>query len=184
MWKNSTERYGTLSLGLHWLMLVLMVAVYATIELRELYPKGSELREALKMWHFMLGLSVFGLVWLRLLARVIAPSPRIVPAQKGWEALLAKGGHGALYLLMIGVPLLGWLVLSAAGKPIPFFGWELPPLIGENKELAGQLKELHETAGVAGYFLIALHAAAALFHHYIKRDNTLLMMLPQRQRKR
>jgi cytochrome b561 len=164
-------------------MLVLMVAVYATIELREFYPKGSDPREALKVWHFMLGLSIFGLVWLRLLMRLIAPTPRIVPEQKPLEALLAKLMHGALYLLMIAVPLVGWLLLSAAGKPIPFFGLELPPLIGESKAVAEQLKELHETAGEVGYFLIALHAAAALFHHYVKKDNTLLMMLPERHGK-
>ncbi len=184
MWKNSSERYGSISIGLHWLMLLLMVAVYATIELRELYPKGSEPREALKTWHFMLGLSIFGLVWLRLLMRVIAPSPRIVPQQKPMEALVAQLMHVVLYLLMIGLPLAGWLVLSAAGKPIPFFGLQLPPLLGESKELAGQLKELHETVGEAGYYLIALHAAAALFHHYVRGDNTLMMMLPERWTKK
>lgn len=184
MWKNSSERYGSLSIGLHWLMLLLMVAVYATIELRELYPKGSDPREALKTWHFMIGLSIFGLVWLRLLLRIIAPTPRIVPVQGPLEALLATLMHAALYLLMMAVPLVGWLLLSAAGEPIPFFGLELPALIGESKEVAGQLKELHETAGEVGYFLIALHAVAALFHHYVKKDNTLLMMLPEHKGKK
>ncbi|MNP75825.1 hypothetical protein D3C76_1729480 [compost metagenome] len=81
---------------------------------------------------------------------------------------------------MIGAPLAGWLILSAAGKPIPFFGLELPALIGPDKELAGQIKELHELAGTAGYWLIGLHAVAALFHHYVSRDNTLVRMLPGR----
>jgi len=182
MWKNSSERYGSISMWLHWLMLVLIVAVYATIELRGLFPKGSDPREALKSWHFMLGLSIFGLVWLRLLMRAIAPTPHIVPEQNPLEALLAKLMHAALYVLMIGLPLLGWMMLSAAGKPIPFFGLELPPLIGESKELAGQFKEVHEEVGELGYFLIALHAAAALFHHYVRKDNTLLMMLPERKK--
>ena len=61
-WKNTNYRYGSLSIGLHWLMFLLMIAVYATIELREFYPKGSDPREALKVWHFMLGLSVLALV--------------------------------------------------------------------------------------------------------------------------
>lgn len=65
-WKNTTDRYGSLSIAMHWLMLALLVAVYACIELREFYPKGSDPREALKQWHFMLGLAVFVLVWLRL----------------------------------------------------------------------------------------------------------------------
>ena len=161
-------------------MLLLLVAVYACIELREFYPKGTDPREALKAWHFMLGMLVFVLVWIRLLARLLAPSPRVEPPPPAWQALLATLVHAALYVLMIGLPLLGWLVLSAAGKPIPFFGLQLPALIGENKELATQLKEIHAVAGTVGYYLIGVHAAAALFHHYILRDNALVQMLPRR----
>jgi len=95
--------------------------------------------------------------------------------------LAAKLGHLALYALMIITPLLGWLTLSASGKPIPFFGLELPALTGENKELAKQLKEVHETIGTLGYFLIGLHVAAALYHHLVKHDNTMTRMLPERR---
>lgn len=180
MTANTSNRYGSLSIGMHWLMLVLIVAVYACIELREFYPKGSDPREALKAWHFMLGMTVFVLVWARLAARLFIPAPRIEPAPAAWQALLAKLVHMALYVLMIGLPLSGWLILSAAGKPVPFFGLQLPALIGENKELAKSLKEIHEVVGIAGYYLIGIHAAAALFHHYFQRDNTLVRMLPRR----
>lgn len=179
-WKNTANRYGSLSIGIHWLMLLLFIAVYASINLRELYPKGSDLREALKTWHFMLGMLVFVLVWLRLAARLSGPTPGIQPEPASWQQLSAKLLHLALYVLMIGMPLTGWLLLSASGKPIPFFGLELPALIGENKDLAAQLKELHEFVGTTGYYLIGLHAAAALYHHYLKRDNTLTRMLPSR----
>ena len=94
------------------------------------------------------------------------------------QKLVAKLMHAALYALMIGMPLLGWLVLSAEGDPIPFFGLQLPPLIGPNEGLEETIKEIHETFGTVGYFLIGLHAAAALFHHYFVRDNTLKRMLP------
>lgn len=177
---NTTQRYGSLSIGLHWLMLVLMVAVYACIELRELYPKGSDPREMLKAWHFMLGLLIFLLAALRLGVRLGGPVPAIVPDPAPWQKLAASIAHGLLYVLMLALPLVGWLTLSAAGKPIPFFGLELPPLTGENKELAGSLKAIHKTAGTAGYYLIGLHTAAALFHHYFIRDNTLRRMLPGR----
>lgn len=180
-WKNTTSRYGSLSIGIHWLMLLLFIAVYACIELRELYPKGSDPREALKTWHFMLGMLVFVLVWARLAARLSGPAPAIRPEPPNWQQLSASLLHLALYALMIGMPLSGWLLLSAAGKPIPFFGLQLPALISENKELAKQIKELHETIGTAGYYLIGLHAAAALYHHYIKRDNTMARMLPVRK---
>ncbi len=173
-------RYGRLSISLHWLMVLLIAAVYATIELRGNFPKGSETRDLLKQWHFMLGLSVFALVWLRLLARWLRPAPLAVASAK-WEQQLAKLAHLALYGLMIGLPLLGWLTLSAAGKPIPFFGLELPALLSPDKGLAGDIKEIHETVAELGYWLIGLHAAAALFHHYVRRDDVLRRMLPQRR---
>ncbi|MBW8457681.1 MAG: cytochrome b [Thiobacillus sp.] len=179
--KNSTLRYGSLSIGIHWLMLLLFVAVYGTIELRELFEKGSDPREALKTWHFMFGMLVFVLVWLRLAARLSGPTPAILPKPPGLQQLSSKLLHLALYLLMIGMPLTGWLMLSAAGKPIPFFGLELPALIDENKDLAKQIKEVHEFVGTTGYFLIGLHTVAALYHHYIKHDNTLTRMLSGRK---
>jgi cytochrome b561 len=177
-WRNSTGRYGSLSIGLHWVMLLLLIAVFACIELRELFPKGSDPREALKTWHYMLGLSVFALVSLRLAVHIIGPIPDIVPDPPKWQKIFARVMHLALYAFMIGMPLAGWLILSAAGKPIPFFGLYLPALISENKPLAKALAEIHKTIGTAGYFLIGLHAAAALFHHYIVRDNTLRRILP------
>lgn len=179
--KNSTLRYGSLSIGIHWLMLLLFVAVYGTVELHELFEKGSNLRETLMTWHFMLGMLVFVLVWLRLAARLSGPTPAILPEPPGLQQRSSKLLHLALYLLMIGMPLTGWLMLSAAGKPIPFFGLELPALIGENKGLAKQVKEVHEFVGTTGYFLIGLHTVAALYHHYIKHDNTLTRMLPGRK---
>lgn len=180
-WKNTATRYGSLSIGIHWLMLLLFVAVYGTIELRELFEKGSDLREGLKTWHFMLGMLVFVLVWPRIAARLSGPTPAIQPEPVTWQQLSAKLLHLALYVLMIAMPISGWLLLSASGKPIPFFGLELPALISENKDLAKQIKELHELFGTAGYFLIGLHALAALQHHFMVRDNTLTRMLPERK---
>lgn len=177
-WKNTASRYGALSIGIHWLMLLLFIAVYACIELRELYPKGSDPREALKTWHAMLGMLMFVLIWLRLAARLSGPTPGIQPEPPSWQQISAKLLHLALYALMIVMPLTGWLLLSASGKPIPFFGLELPALIGANKDLAKPIKEVHEFIGTAGYYLIGLHAAAALYHHYIQRDNTMIRMLP------
>lgn len=180
-WKNTTARYGSLSIGLHWLMLLIFIGVYASIELRVLFEKGSDPREALKAWHFMLGLLVFALVWLRIAARLSGPTPAITPELDKKQQMSGKLLHLALYALMIGMPLTGWLMLSASGKVIPFFGLELPALIGENKDLAKQIKEVHEFVGTAGYFLLGLHVVAALYHHYVKRDNTLLRMLPERK---
>lgn len=174
--KTFADRYHLSSVALHWLMLALFIAVYASINLRELFEKGTAPREALKSLHFMLGLLMFALVWMRIAMRVKHAVPGIQPAPPQWQEAVAKLAHLALYGIMIGMPLLGWLLLSASGKPIPFFGLELPALMAPDKALAGQLKEIHELIGDVGYFLIGGHAAAALFHHYVKRDNTLLRM--------
>jgi cytochrome b561 len=178
-WKNTTDRYGSLSIAMHWLMLLLLVGVYACINLRELFARGSDLREDLKTWHFMLGLTVFALVFLRLAFRWLGAAPRIQPAPPRWQQRLAGLMHLALYAFMIVMPLLGWLTLSAAGKPIPFFGLTLPALVGADKALADSFEEIHETIGSIGYYMVGLHAVAALFHHYVARDNTLRRMLPR-----
>ena len=180
-WRNTTDRYGALSIAMHWLMLLLLIGVYAFINLADAFPKGSDLRAEMKAWHFMLGLCVFALVVVRLATRLASgAAPRVEPELARWQQRLAGWMHLVLYLFMIGMPLLGWLVLSASAKPIPFFGLQLPALIGENKSFADALKEIHETIGTIGYWLIGLHAAAALFHHYVTRDNTLARMLPRR----
>lgn len=147
---NTNDRYGRISIALHWLMFLLIVAVYACIELREFYPKGSELRDGLKHWHFMLGLSVFFLVWLRIIAKLWQVSPVIKPDISKWQKLAAKVAHLALYLFMIGMPIGGWLILSGEGKNIPFFGLSMPPLISENKELAETVEDIHELVGSIG----------------------------------
>lgn len=182
-WKNTSSRYGTLPIAMHWLMLVLLIGVYATINLHELFPKGSELRAVFKTWHFMLGLSVFVLVGARLAIGFLSgPAPRIEPEDPAWQRRLAAIVHVALYVFMIGMPLLGWFAVSAKGDPVLFFGAQLPALIGPDKGLYDSLKEIHEAIGTFGYYLIGLHAAAALFHHYVLRDNALVHMLPSLRR--
>ena len=179
----NTGRFSSSSIALHWLMAVLLVATAATMELKGIYPKDSAERDLMKSVHYCLGLSVFGLVWLRLLARALGSTPPIVPAPPAWQAMLGELVHVALYGLMIGLPLLGWLALSAKGAPITLpggLGLPLLPLTA-SKETADLIREFHETGATVGYVLVALHAAAALVHHYLQRDNTLLRMLPGRR---
>lgn len=180
MTSSSQQGYSRTNIALHWLMLVLIVAVYACMDLRDLFPKSSPIHDGLKTWHYMLGLTVFVLVWLRLLARVGRSTPPIEPKPPAWQESLAKLVHLLLYLFMIAMPLLGWLTLSAKGDPVPFWGLTLPHLIAQNKDLGKQIQEVHETIATIGYFLIGLHAAAALFHHYVQHDNTLRRMLSPR----
>lgn len=179
-WKSTASGYGTPALALHWLAVVLIAAAYATMELEDVFPEGSAGRDALAQWHYTIGLSVFALVWIRLLVRLADGSPEVKPPLPKWQAVLANWMHWALYGIMILVPLAGWAAASAQGTPLALFGYEIPALVSESERLADTLEDLHEAGATAGYFLIGLHAAAALFHHYVMRDNTLRLMLPKR----
>ena len=175
---RNADRYSSASIWLHWLMLALIAGAYASIELREFYPRGSDMREAFKNWHYWLGLAVLLLVWLRIAARLVWKAP--APVERGWRNLASKATHGALYVLMIAMPLAGWAILSAEGDPVSFFGLRLPALVAQDRPLAETLEEIHELGGTIGYWLIGLHAAAALFHQYVLRDRLLARMAPRR----
>lgn len=179
-WKNTPARYGSVSIALHWLMLVLVVAVCLLMELKSITPKGSAQRALMAKAHYTLGLSVFVLTWLRLAMRLAGSTPLVQPPMSATQARLARGMHLALYALMVLLPLLGWLTLSAKAQDIPFFGTFLPPLVGESTFGAKWFKEFHETGATIGYLLVGGHALAAIYHHVRVRDNTLRLMLPGR----
>jgi cytochrome b561 len=177
------KRYPDSAILLHWLVLILVVAAYACILLRTNFERGSDIREGLKAWHFMLGLSVLAATFLRIgLRAMVWKTPPITPPPPRMLHLLSIAAHLAIYAWLIAMPIAGWTILSAEGNPIPFWGLNLPPLTSPDKVLADQVKELHETSGTIGYFLLGLHAAAALFHHYFMKDDTLRRMLPSRVR--
>ncbi|WP_130904640.1 cytochrome b [Pseudomonas sp. Sample_22] len=176
---KTTQRYTRLSITLHWLMLALFVGVYVCIETKGLLPRGNPLKSLFLGLHGLFGLAIFALVWVRLLGR-LTPRPPITPALPAWQTAISHLMHLALYVLMIATPLLAWLMLAAGGKPMPYFGFFLPAPVAVDPDLAKQLKQWHELLGSAGYWLIGLHAAAGLFHHYYVGDNTLTRMLPRR----
>lgn len=178
--KTWQQRYAPISIVLHWAMFLLITGAYACILLRENFERGSDLREGLKTWHFMLGLTILLLVIVRIVARILTAKPPITPQPPAWQMHLSKGVHWGLYAFMVVMPLLGWTILSAEGEIIPFYGLELFPLVNPSKALAEQVQEVHETIGTIGYYLIGLHAAAALVHHYFFKDDTLKRMLPGR----
>lgn len=160
------------TIALHWLVFGLLVAVFASIELRVLFEKGTASRDFMKSLHFTMGMVVLALALWRVVNRWLAPKP--VPASgHAWTHRLAAIAHWALYAVMLGMPLLGWLSLSAAGKPIMLLGLEWPALIAPDKDLAKSLKNLHETIGVASYWLIGLHITAALGHQWVLKDGLL-----------
>ena len=178
---KSLSSYEPGVIAIHWLTALVFVVVFTAIELRGYYPRGSETRDFLTATHKSFGMLILLLVLVRINLRAWKPTPPIVPPLPAWQHWLARVVHLTLYAAMIAMPLLGWLMTSAKGGTIPFFGLTVAPLISPDKALGHTLEEIHEFIGNALYYVIGLHAAAALFHHYLIKDNTLLrMMKPSR----
>lgn len=172
-------RYSTPVIAMHWLTVLLVIAVYCLMEFKGIYPKDSPEREAMKMWHFTLGMTVFALTWLRLLLRARSKTPPITPPIPQWQRPLSMLTHGLLLAMLMFLPLTGWMMVNAFGNNVPFWGMELPPLAVADRAAGLRMKELHETIASLGYLLIGLHAIAALYHHHVMKDDTLQRMRPR-----
>ncbi len=132
-------------------------------------------------WHKWAGVSVFMLVWLRLVWRVLNPPPAYPSTMSPRIKGMAHLGHAALYGLMIVIPVSGWLLSSAKGVPTVWFGvLPLPDLLEKDKELGHLLHEVHEALNFVLLFLLAGHVVAALKHHWIDQDDILKRMLLNR----
>ena len=174
----TTNRYRPAQRRLHWLTAVLIVAAYAAIEFRGGFERGSLARTLMVQSHFWLGLTVLALLLPRLLQRVRHRAPPVSPALPRWQSLPAGVLHLALYVFLVAQPLLGLATAWADGKDVllPFTGTALPALVAPDAALAQSLEDLHVAIGTAFYWVIGLHVLAALYHHFVRRDDTLRRM--------
>lgn len=173
------QRYSTASIVMHWLVALLIVGAFAMgWYMTDLKISPTKLK--LYSWHKWLGVSIFGLVALRLIIRLWKGAPSYPNTMQAWEKQLANLMHGALYVLMFVVPLSGYLYTYAAGFPVVYLGmFEMPALITPNPEWKDFFKEGHELLTTGLVILIGLHLAAALKHHLINKDGILQRMLPK-----
>jgi superoxide oxidase len=178
MLRNSPNYYGAVIRFLHWGMALIIIALLAAVELHDFFPKGGEVRKALMATHFQIGLVVFLIVWLRIIAVSTDRVPPIQPAPPVWQNVLAKLVKLGLYLAMIVLPILGICMLQAGDRTVALLGIQLPMFVESDKELAKYLHQIHEFIGNIMIGLIAFHMAAAIWHHFMRRDNALLRLLP------
>lgn len=172
-------RYAPTRRWLHWGMALLIAAAYLLIEQRGLFARGSGGRSAMVQGHYWIGITVFVLAWWRLGSRWRHPAPPITPPLDGYSASAARLVHWALYAFCIAMPLLGVATAWSDGKTValPFTDIALPPLLAVDKERAEALEDLHRAIGEAFYWVIGAHVLAALYHHRMRRDDTLRRML-------
>ncbi|NLJ51108.1 MAG: cytochrome b [Alcaligenaceae bacterium] len=176
MTKN--QHYTKTAIFLHWLVGLGIIGTLAM----GLYMEGLPLSPSklqLYSWHKWAGMSLLVLAIVRLAWRLSHPAPDLPETMGPISRLAAHAGHWVLYVLMIAIPLSGWLMSSAQGFPVVWFGvLPLPDLVAKNAELGAVLKDAHV---LLNYTLIAVligHIGAALQHHFIKKDNVLIRMLP------
>ena len=172
----STVRYNPISVVFHWLMAAIIVATWSIAIVVSDMPL-SPARITGYSWHKWLGVTVFFLVLLRLVWRATHPAPQLEIKMPAWQERAMQLTHFALYLLMMVIPLVGWLMSSAKGYTVNYFGlFELPDLLSKDKALGHQLKDLHEYLADVLVALVSLHVLAALKHQFIDRDGLLSRM--------
>lgn len=176
------DKFARAQIALHWLTFLLVVTAYATIELRGFAQRGSWQGYAMIITHFSAGATILVLMLARLFLRTRHRTPPITPAPPRWQTGLAHLTHTLLYTLFITLPILGLTSRYLKGREWWLFGISMPVAPEPDFDMADMLIGWHETLAPLGYWLIGLHAAAALFHHYLLKDNTLLRMMPVRRR--
>lgn len=171
-------RYTRTAMLLHWLMAVLILGLFGLgIYMADLPLSPQKLK--LYSYHKWAGITVLALALLRALWRIAHKPPLLPASQAHWQQLAAHAGHGLLYVLIFAAPLSGWLMSSALGFPVVWFGvLPLPDLLAKNKELGELLKLVHEYLNFAFLAVVIGHALAAVKHQWLDRDGTLDRMLP------
>lgn len=182
-WKNTPDRWGAISQLLHWLI-VLMILGIGTVGLVMTEMRNSPDKIQVYLLHKSMGLTLLALVALRLLWRMYAGAPRPVPGTPHWQERIASLTHGALYVLLFAMPLSGWLLNSAAGFPLRWFGlFKVPAIAGKDPGLHELAEQAHELLFWTLIALALVHAAAAVYHHVFQHDATLARMLPRGRRR-
>jgi cytochrome b561 len=177
-WRNSSSRYGLFSMFLHWLVALAVFGLFGLglwmVDLSYYDPW----RQTAPDLHKSIGLVLFGVMLLRLLWRLLSPAPAALTSHGRLTRLATKAGHGLLYLGLFGVMLSGYLISTAEGRGIPVFGlFQVPALVSSLPNQGDVAGLVHEFLAWALIVLAGLHALAALKHHFIDRDATLLRML-------
>jgi cytochrome b561 len=175
----SSARYSYKARWLHWAMAILIVLAYALILSRTEFARGSELRMFAVQSHFWVGILVLALAFFRVAERRRHTPPDITPPLEGLIRLAATLSHYLLYAFLFAQPLLGlFTVLVEKGAlPVPLTEILIPSPFPISERFAESLEDLHKLLGSIFYYVIGLHVVAAIWHHFVRKDNTLKRMV-------
>jgi cytochrome b561 len=175
--KNDNQ-YTRTAITLHWLLAVLIVGTFCVgLYMHDLPLSPQKLK--IYSWHKWAGVTIFLLAVLRLAWRLGHRPPGLPAGMPRWQQVAAHGLHQLLYVLMLAIPLTGWLMSSAKGFQTVWFGvLPLPDLVGKDQALGDLLQAVHKYLNLGLAALVLTHMAAAVKHHLVDRDDTLARMLP------
>jgi cytochrome b561 len=175
---NSAESWGAVSKLLHWTIVALIIAQLILASAADDMPDGIE-KLAMLARHKSVGMVVLVLAVLRIVWRLSNPGPRPSPAWPKWQRAASGMSHGLLYLLIFLQPLSGWLMSSSKNYPVSLFGWfQFPDLIQPSERAFEFFHELHEILATTLIVVAVVHIVAALYHHFVMKDDVLRRMLP------
>ena len=175
--RNTTRSWGSLSKAFHWLIVLLIINQWWIAE-RADDLKGLAKLEALGT-HKSFGMTILMLAVLRLLWRLVNPTPELTSETKPWERALARISHVSLYVLIFAMPLTGWMMSSAKNYPVSWFKmFQFPDLVAPAEQTFHQMLDLHHLLFKVLVGVALLHVAGALKHHFIDRNDVLKRMLP------
>ncbi|CAB3796761.1 Cytochrome b561 [Paraburkholderia caffeinitolerans] len=176
---KSTGRYSGVAMLLHWLVATLIVWGFALGWIMTDIPGITPTKLRYFSWHKWIGVTVLALVLVRLLWRATHRAPALPGSMHGWERGAAHAGHFVLYVLMVAIPVTGYLYSSAAGIQVVYLGiWPLPTIIGPDKALKGTLRIVHVALNYTLLAVVVLHVLAVVKHQWLDRQNILARMLP------
>jgi cytochrome b561 len=180
MLRNSHATWGGPAKAFHWVM-ALLIFVQIALGLMAANWHLSPTQIRLFFWHKSIGMLILALLALRLGWRLANPTPALPPGTPAWERAAAHGGHALLYVLMVALPVTGWIVNSAANIPFRiFYAVPLPALVAPDKALADTMSLVHRGLFVLLALVLVAHIGAALRHHFVRHNDILARMLPWR----
>ncbi len=176
---NSNDKYGFIAKTLHWVIAVFIIGlIVAGLYMTDM--EAGDDKWALYNLHKLFGIIVLGLIIFRIIWKILNKGkPVMLDSYSKIERIMAASVHGMLYIMMLVMPLSGWLMSSFGGYSVMLFGIDVMLPVEKDKDMGSIFSEIHHLGWYVFVALLALHIVGALKHHFIDKDDTLKRMLPE-----
>ena len=169
--------YSLVARALHWIVAVLVLTM-VPLGIVIANKWGGDFQEGLYDLHKSIGAIIVPIILIRMIYRLMNKPAPLPDDMSHMQRMAAQATHGILYTLLVLQPMIGWIATSAYPAPVPVFGFFNMPLIWyQDRDLSGQLFAVHRWLGIMIAIVVTLHIAAALHHHFVRKDRILMRMI-------